>query len=216
MGGSRKNETHSPKGYQKQCVKLVSGYFCIRLMPSSLRVPTSQAGPDLCISAFQISSLSTEYDLKTINDIDLIDIPSPFFNGKIPPHFFNQMATPVVEKCRYVTTRTDAPASTQNKPSQSSSGTENLLEHQPHLVVDEKEDPNFDNRLTPPLDYGSTSHRSLEGRLQLCQWLNETSNFRLTVTERLERSKWEPDGSKSPQDVAMVCRLRELSDLVSM
>jgi hypothetical protein len=185
-------------------------------MSPSLSLATSQAGPDLSVPAFQEGPLSTQYGLKTIDDIDLVDIPSPCINGKALPHFSHQIAPPVVEKCRNVTTRTDAPASTQNQPSPSSSGTQTLPQYQPRPAVDEKEDTNFDSWFTPPLDYGSISHRSLEERPQLSQWLNETSNVSLTVTERLERSKWEPDGSKSPQIAAIVCRLRELSDLVSM
>ena len=157
-----------------------------------------------------------QYGLKTIDDIDLIDILSPSLNGKILPHSLDRNVRPVVEKCRNAKTLTDAPAGTQNQPSQSASSTQILLEYQTQLATHKSGDARLDARFTPTFDDGSTSYRSLEDRPQLCQWLNETANSNLTVTERLERSNWEPDGSKTSSIPAVVSHLRELSNLVSM
>ena len=179
---------------------------------SRSEVPLAQADPSLSISAFKDGPLSMQFDSNVVADTD--DIRPPFRNEKISPRSLHGNA-PVVGN-RNGKTLTDAPASTRDQPSQSSASTPTLLKYETHLVTHQIGDTSFDTRLASTFDDGSTPYRSLEDRPQLCQWLNETEKSNLTVTEILEKSNWEPNGSKTSSIPALVSHLRELSKVISM
>lgn len=209
MDGTCYGSTQSPMGFQKPCVTSASIHLQeTDSFHSRSEVTTVQADPNLSILAFKDSLLSIQHDLKVIDAIN--DIRTPFSDEKISPRSLDGNV-PVVEN-RNAKTSTDVPASTRHQPSQSTPSTPTLPEYQTHLVTHNI----GDTKLASTFDDGSSPYRSFENRPQLCQWLNETENSNLTVTEILEKSNWEPDGSKTSSLPALASHLQELSKLVSI
>jgi hypothetical protein len=110
----------------------------------------------------------------------------------------------------------DTRGSIQYQPLQLSSNTQIPSEHESRLAVQGKKNTNVNSQSPPSFGSSSASHLAFKDRPQLCEWLKETSNSKITVTERLEKFNWELYESQAPPIAAAGCLLRDLDILASL
>jgi hypothetical protein len=165
-----------------------------------------------------VPDLPCTYHGSTSNDnIDLIGILSPGPNGTYFANGPNQNPEPDYNYYSKSITKTDdARGSIQYLQLQLSSDTQIPPEHKSHLAVQEKPNTDVNSQSPPSCDSTSVSHLAFRDRPQLYEWLNETSNSNITVTERLEKFNWELYEFQTPPIAGTGCLLRELDILASL
>lgn len=136
-----------------------------------------------------------------------VDMPSSCSDTNVPSYVHENTTGTNLKRSRSVII--DASGSPRFQSSQTQSRSEFRATYEVH-----GNNPHSEIDSASVLEYFLASNRSFDDQFQFRNWLDDTTSFNLTVTERLEKSNWELDRPKTPPATAMARRLRQLSAIV--